>query len=278
MTSPRRSRLRRYLIGEFSLKRMIASVLFIYFCICLYAYFGSERSIFVPPPPSYSDSEAIIKLPIDENIEISAVHLPNEEADYTILYSHGNAEDLGMILPRLADLQSLGFGVFAYDYQGYGTSQGSPSEYNSYRDINAAYRYLTESLNISPSHIWVYGRSVGSGPSVDLASREAIAALTVESGFISAFRVVTRMRLFPFDKFDNLSKIPNVYSPVLFIHGTDDRLIPLWHGETLYEAANDPKKAFWVEGAGHNDLLQVVGDRYRQVLQEFEQLIRKEQR
>ncbi|WP_159785472.1 alpha/beta hydrolase [Sodalinema gerasimenkoae] len=278
MASARRSRLRHYLIGEFSLKRMIASVLFIYFCICLYAYFGSERSIFVPPPASYSDSEAIIKLPIDENTEISAVHLPNEEADYTILYSHGNAEDLGMILPRLADLQSLGFGVFAYDYQGYGTSQGSPSEYNSYRDINAAYRYLTETLNISPSHIWIYGRSVGSGPSVDLASREAIAALTVESGFLSAFRVVTRRQLFPFDKFNNLSKIPNVYSPVLFIHGIDDRLIPLWHGETLYEAANDPKKAFWVEGAGHNDLLMVAGDRYPQMLEEFEQVIRKEQR
>ncbi|USR91953.1 alpha/beta hydrolase [Phormidium yuhuli AB48] len=278
MVSPRRSRLRRYLIGEFSLKRMIASVLFIYFCICLYAYFGSERSIFLPPPPSYSDSEAIIKLPVDENTEISAVHLPNEDADYTILYSHGNAEDLGMILPRLADLQSLGYGVFGYDYQGYGTSQGSPSEYNTYRDINAAYRYLTETLKIPPSHIWVYGRSLGSGPSVDLASREAIAALTVESGFLSAFRVVTRIRLFPFDKFDNLSKIPNVYSPVLFIHGTDDRLIPLLHGEGLYEAANDPKKAFWVDGAGHNDLLEVVGDRYPQVLQEFEQLIRKEQR
>ena len=39
-----------------------------------------------------------------------------------------------------------------------------------------------------------------------------------------------------------------------------------------------PKKAFWVDGAGHNDLLEVVGDRYPQVLQEFEQLIRKEQR
>ncbi len=270
--------MRRYLIGEFSLKRMIASVLFIYFCICLYAYFGSERSIFLPPPASYSDSEAIIKLPVDDKIQISAVHLPQVNADYTILYSHGNAEDLGMILPRLAELQSFGFGVFAYDYQGYGTSQGSPSEYNSYRDINAAYRYLTETLNISPSHILVYGRSVGSGPSVDLASREAVAALAVESGFVSTFRVVTRARLFPFDKFDNLSKMADVYSPVLVIHGTEDEIIPFWHGEHLYEAANDPKQSFWVEGAGHNDLLTVAGDRYSQTLAAFSQLVRKEQR
>lgn len=256
---------------------MIRSVLFVYVCLCLYAYFGSDRSIFLPPPSSYSDSEAIVKLPVRDDIEISALYLRNPEARYTILYSHGNAEDLGQILPSLTELQNLGFSVFAYDYQGYGTSDGNPSERNAYRDINAAYRYLTETLEIPPSQIIIYGRSVGGGPSTDLASREAVAGLVLESAFVTTFRVLTRVRLIPFDKFDNLGKLQNVYSPVLIIHGTEDEVIGSWHGEKLYEAANEPKQKLWVDNAGHNDVVETAGDRYETALREFRQLIEKTQ-
>ncbi|MBP0000699.1 MAG: alpha/beta hydrolase [Cyanobacteria bacterium SID2] len=257
---------------------MISSLLFVYACLCLYAYFGSDRSIFIPPPANYRDSETIVKLPVRDGVEISAIYLPNPEADYTILYSHGNAEDLGLILPVLSQLHSFGFAVFAYDYQGYGTSDGKPSEYNAYLDINAAYRYLTQMLEIPPSQILLYGRSLGGGPSIDLASREAVAGLIVEGTFVTTFRVVTRVSIVPFDKFDNLAKISNVYSPFLAIHGKRDEVVPFWHGEKLFEAANEPKQQFWVEEAGHNDLQMVAGDRYEQALREFIKLVEKNQK
>jgi fermentation-respiration switch protein FrsA (DUF1100 family) len=154
-------------------------------------------------------------------------------------------------------------------------SQGRPSEQSAYQDAAAAYAYLTGTLGVPPSRIIAYGRSVGSGPSVDLASREPLAGLVVESGFLTAFRVLTRVPLLPFDKFRNIDKIARVSCPVLVLHGILDEIVPLSHGRALYLAAPEPKRALWVEGAGHNDLTFVAGDRQARALREFAALIRE---
>lgn len=270
-------RVQKLLVGEFSPMRLLRSALFIYVVVCAYAFFFSDRTIFQPQPSSYRDTSAIIKLDSAENVKISALYLPNPEASHTILYSHGNAEDLGDIQPILNKLQALGFAVFAYDYRGYGTSRGKPSERGTYEDINAAYEYLTRQLGIPPSQIIAYGRSVGGGPAIDLASREPVAGLVVESTFVTAFRVMTRIPLLPFDKFVNIDKIRKVRCPVLVIHGTADRVIPFEHGQKLYETANEPKRFLRVEGAGHNDLILVANQEYGKTLQAFDQLVADQQ-
>jgi fermentation-respiration switch protein FrsA (DUF1100 family) len=198
-------------------------------------WFQSERLIFLPQPASYRDGDAILKLTTSDGLQISAVYLPNPAAAYTLLYSHGNAEDLGDILPRLVHLQQAGFAVLAYDYRGYGTSEGIPSEAGAYKDIEAAYTYL----------------------------------VILESTFVTAFRVLTRIPLLPFDRFDNLSRMAKINCPLLILHGTHDRLIPFWHAETLYQAARDPKRLVPIEGAGHNNLLEVAGERYVPILHQF---------
>lgn len=269
-----RSKWQRLLIGEFSWKRLLKSILFVYACIGLYVYFYSDRLIFLPPPASYPDTPNILKLTATNGDRISAIYLPNSSANYTLLYAHGNAEDLGQILPILQHLRELGFAVFAYDYRGYGTSEGKPSERHAYEDIDAAYRYLTQTLNIPATQIIAYGRSVGGGSAIDLASREPLAGLVVESSFVTAFRVMTRIPIFPFDKFANITKIRRVQCPVLVMHGTADRVIPLWHSEQLFEAVQSQKQALWVEGAGHNDLWDVAGDRYANALQTFSASLR----
>jgi fermentation-respiration switch protein FrsA (DUF1100 family) len=101
-----------------------------------------------------------------------------------------------------------------------------------------------------------------------------LAGLILESSFVTAFRVVTRIPLVPFDKFRNIYKIKQVQCPVLVIHGRDDKTIPFWHGEKLFEAANEPKLNFWVDGAGHNDLFWVAGNRYWDMIKEFTGVIR----
>ncbi|MFS8867853.1 alpha/beta hydrolase [Synechococcus sp. H65.1] len=231
-------------------------------------WFQSERLIFLPRPASYQDGDAILKLTTADGLQISAVYLPNPAATYTLLYSHGNAEDLGDILPRLRKLQQGGFSVLAYDYRGYGTSEGIPSEAGAYKDIEAAYAYLRDQ-GIPPGRILLYGRSVGGGPSVYLAAHKPVGGLILESTFVTAFRVLTRIPLLPFDRFDNLSRIAQINCPLLILHGTQDRLIPFWHAEALYQAARDPKRLIPIEGADHNNLLQVAGERYLPILQQF---------
>ncbi|XGV98402.1 MAG: alpha/beta hydrolase [Leptolyngbya sp. BL-A-14] len=273
-----RQRLQMLLLGKFSVWRIMRSALFVYLAIGGYAYFFSNRQIFQPQPSSYQDDQTTIKLTSAPNVQITAVYRSQPNATYTVLYSHGNGEDLGDVRPALAQIQAVGVNVFAYDYQGYGTSQGRPSEQNAYQDINAAYRYLTTVLKQPPNRIILYGRSVGSGPSIDLATRQTVGGLIVESGFVSIFRIVTHIPLFPFDKFANLSKIGAVRCPVLFIHGTNDQTIPLWHGRALFDRANQPKTFLEVSGAGHNDVEQVAGDRYNEALRHYLQTLEQTQK
>ncbi len=261
------------LIGTWSLWRGLRLLAIAYATIALYAYFFADQKIFLPPPASYAPSDEILYLTTAGGDRLAAVYLPNPEATYTLLYAHGNAEDLGDIAPVLDILYDAGFSVFAYDYRGYGLSDGRPSERHAYADIDAAYAYLREELGLGPAQIIAFGRSVGGGSAVDLASRQPVAGLILESSFTQAFRVVVPFPFLPFDKFRNLDKLAQVQAPVLVIHGTADRVIPLHHGQQLFAAAPEPKQAFWVDGAGHNDLVWVAGDRYSAALQGFAELL-----
>jgi fermentation-respiration switch protein FrsA (DUF1100 family) len=259
-------------VGELSLRRLIRSAILIPIVsvigLLAYGYMFTDRIIFQPPPASYKDSEQIIKLTTADGAKISAIYLPNENSSYTILYSHGNAEDLGSVRHKLAELHSMGFAVFGYDYHGYGTSQGQPNEKAAYQDIDAAYEYLTNELHVSPDHIILHGFSLGGAIAADLASRRPVGELILESTFVSAFRVVTTMPM-PFDQFTTLAKLKNIKCPILVVHGRADRVVKFWHGQMLFDNANEPKQFLWIENAGHGDVSYVASEQYEQVLRNF---------
>ena len=265
--------IKKLFIGEFTWKRLIRSLLlipvFVYLGIVALAWFVPNKLLFRPQAAAYADNESIIKLKTADGETISAKFYKNAEAKYTILFSHGNAEDIGRNDEFTQTLHDKGFSVFAYDYHGYGTSTGEPTEENTYKDINAAYKYLTETLAIPANRIIVHGRSVGGGPSVDLASREPVAGLILESTFTSASRVLTKYRLLPFEKFNNLSKLPGINCPILVIHGRKDSTIPFHHGEALLAAANEPKAFLWIDDAGHNNVFAVAGEKYLAAIRDF---------
>lgn len=234
----------------------------------------ADRLIFLPPEATYGPSERLLMIPTANGEKIAAFYLPPaSNSDPVVIFSHGNAEDIGWLHDYARIYNQLGFGILAYDYRGYGQSEGKPSERNAYLDVEAVFQYLLRTEKIPPSRMIAHGRSVGSGPSVWLAVRHPIGGLILESPFVSIFRVVTRWPIIPFDKFNNLSRMRHVTCPVLVIHGQADTMIPLWHGQTLYEAAGDPKMCYWVPGADHNDLLDCAGDRYWQTLETFKALV-----
>jgi len=240
-----------------------------YVLIVLIAAFFGDRLIFPAPKSSYSDLPGLFKISTPDGEAISATYLQQPSAGYTILYSHGNGEDLGTVMTVCELLRQSGFNVLAYDYRGYGTSEGSAGESSACADIRAAYDHLTGPLGVKPERIIVLGRSVGGGPSVDLAAQKPVGALILESAFTSAFRIPLRVRILPWDKFDNLSKLPGVNCPVLVIHGADDWIISSWHGRRLFAVAPEPKRHLWVERAGHNDLVGVAGKRYTAAIRDF---------
>ncbi len=261
---------KQVLIGRFSWKRMILAAVFIYLAVMLALYFLGNSLLFPAPAPGYELKEPFFRISVDNNEHISALYFENRDADFTILYSHGNAEDLGHIRPLLEQYRHHGYAVLAYDYRGYGHSSGSPSEHKSYADIEAAYKYLRNEIGTSPDRIIALGRSVGGGPTLHLATKHPVQAIILESTFVSASRVLTRIPLFPLDRFRNLAKTRKLEVPALFIHGTSDQIIPWWHGKKLYHAVPSKTKShFWVKDAGHNDLLSVAGQAYWHQLEAF---------
>src|SRR6476659_5887071 len=233
---------------------MLLIIAALYLGFALFAYFLSDSMIFLPHPSSYKDSPEVIKITTNSGKKISAVYLANPTAKFTFLVSHGNAEDLGDDRYWLEDLRHTGFSVFAYDYEGYGTSEGKPSETAAYEDEAAAYEYLAVNLKTAPDSIIILGRSIGTGPAAYIAARRPCAGLILQSPFVSAFRVLTRIPLLPFDKFPNYKNIRHVHVPVLIMHSRADSVIAPWHGQKVFELANEPKQAYWVQSADNNEM------------------------
>jgi abhydrolase domain-containing protein 17 len=144
--------------------------------------------LFQPPPPTYLHPSRHFWLNTAQGSRIPAFFIERPNAQVTILFSHGNAEDLGMIYDWFNDLaRVLRVNIMAYDYTGYGKSNGSPCEESCYADIEAAYQYL------------LYGRSLGSGPSCYLASKTAkeghsVGGVILQSPLLSAYRVAFDFR------------------------------------------------------------------------------------
>ena len=260
------------------LRMLLLFVVVAYFALVMLALL-SDRIIFQPHPSSYRLSDLAASSSVQPliltsgQVNISAVYLPNVSARYTLLFSHGNAEDLGDDLPMLNELRRAGFAIFAYDYRGYGTSQGVSSETSLYEDVDAAYQYLRCTLHLSPDRIISFGRSLGCAAAIRLAATRSVAGLIVEAPFLSAFRVLTHVRLLPWEKFDNAANIRRVHRPVLVIHGRSDRVVPWSHGERIYELANEPKRYLWVDRAGHNDVLPFAARRYFAAINDFAGLL-----
>ncbi|GAQ81440.1 Hypothetical protein KFL_000800180 [Klebsormidium nitens] len=236
---------------------------------------AAKFAFFPPSPPSYkvdkdpaTGKPRLSPLPLKKNVEvlwlktrrrteICAMLVKNPYARLTLLYSHGNAADLGQMHDLYVELSSLlEINVLGYDYSGYGASTGKPSEQNTYADIDAAYDHLVGQLGVREEDVVLYGQSVGSGPTVDLAARkEKIRGVVLHSPMLSGVRVMYPVkRTYWFDIFKNCEKIGSVKCPVLVMHGTADEVIDVSHGKKLVEMCKRAYEPLFVEGGTHCDL------------------------
>jgi fermentation-respiration switch protein FrsA (DUF1100 family) len=252
----------------------VSTLLFLALCLAYaglnaYALLRAHALIFPVPPSSYADDADTLKLKTRDGTSVSAYYLPANRSGPLLIYSHGNGEDIGRARPFLELFQRRGVSVLAYDYPGYGTSEGRPSEAGCYAAIEAAYTYAVEELHYAPSDIALYGRSLGSGPSTWLAQRKPVRGLILDGAFTSTFRVLTEIKLLPWDRFDNFARLPNLDCPILLIHGTEDRTVPFSHALRNWERINSSKAKLFIEGAHHSNLVELAGERYWTAVLQF---------
>jgi len=208
----------------------------------------------------------------------------------TLLFFHGNAENIGGCLDLAALTRAAGHNLLLVDYRGYGESDGQPSEAGLYRDAEAALHSLMSRPGVDPSRVVVWGRSVGAAMAVFLAAggegrahggavldagapspgpgAPPLAGLILESAFTSApdllktggHWVLYAAARFGTYRFDSAARMARVAAPLLVIHGTGDDIAPFSLGRRLYELAPGKKEFVAIREGGHNDLLPLHAD------------------
>ncbi len=248
--------------------RLAGVLLVIYGLLAVWAHFVSLRMIFPRPPVRYERTAEHFFLTAPDGVKINARFWANPAAKHTILFCHGNGEDLGSVSTYLEDYQKQGYAVLSWEYRGYGYSGGTPDESTTYADAEMVLDWLKQ-RGVPPRRVLLYGYSLGGGPAIELARRHEVGGLVVEGSFVSAYRVMTRWPLLPGDKFRNLAKIAEAKCPVLVLHGTEDEVVPFWHGEALFAAAREPKRKFFVAGASHGGVVDTAKADYWSTLRQF---------
>ncbi|RYG64636.1 alpha/beta hydrolase [archaeon] len=220
--------------------------------------------VFQPPSLSYVSPRGInyVWIRTKNNFQLPAFYI-DAHSSVTILFSHGNAEDLAMIYDWFQHFSwKLKVNVLAYEYRGYGNAGGHATESNCYEDIQTAYYYLVQQLQVPSSNIVLYGRSLGTGPTLYLAQQlqerqVRLGGVILQSAFLSVLRVAFPLRFtLQCDLFPNIDRVGSLRVPTLFIHGTRDEVVPFSGGQELFllTPAHCRAKPLWVHQAGHNNL------------------------
>jgi alpha-beta hydrolase superfamily lysophospholipase len=212
-----------------------------------------------------------------EPVRLHALWHASERADAPVLlYLHGARWDVRGSAPRIRRMQELGFSVLAIDYRGFGRSTDElPSEESADEDASAAWRWLARTYPASKRYI--FGHSLGGAIAVRLAAEVTDeAGLIVEGSFTSIPDVVSTFKwgwlpvgALISQRFDAGSRVAGVGSPVLVVHGSEDRLIRPELGRALFERAPQPKRFVLVEGGSHHNTNSIGQGLYRQALREL---------
>ncbi len=200
-------------------------------------------------------------------------YLPHPQPRAVLLFACGNAGNITYRAERLEQLrQDLKLTVFAFDYRGYGRSEGQPSEAGILLDARAARSWLAQRAGVAEQEIVLMGESLGGGVMVDLAGRDGARGLILENTFTSLPDVAAYhypwipVRLLMRNRLDSLAKIRSYHGPLVQCHGDADQIIPFAIGRKLFDAANQPKRFVHLPGHDHNDELP---PEYMAALDEF---------
>jgi uncharacterized protein len=237
-----------------------------YVCVLGLVFVFQSRLVFYPQigreimttPQAYGLPYEEVEIATEDGERLASWWVPATDARGTVLIFHGNAGNISHRVDYLLMFNRLGYSVLIFDYRGYGTSTGSPSEQGTYRDAAAAWRHLVEQRGVRAGDVVLFGESLGGAVASWLAARRPARALILASSFTSATDLGAQVywflpvRMLSRIGYDNMANLKEVRAPVLIAHSREDDIVPFSHGQKLFAAANEPKAFLELRG-GHND-------------------------
>ena len=248
---------------------IIFSYIFVIYISLLALIFIFQRSLMYFPVKEkisksfYKNTKLkIIDISTSDGLILKSLYKKSEtNINKTILVFHGNAGHIGHRVNKFKPFIDKGYGLLLLEYRGYGENKGKPTKLGLYKDGEAAINYLINQ-KIKSKNIIVYGESLGTAIATKLSTNYSFNMTILEAPFTSVADVAQkRYWIFPakylvLDDFDNLGIIKKIKSPLLLLHGYKDYVINIAFGKKVFEAAPKPKKALFVQNAGHNNLFE----------------------
>ena len=253
------------------LSGVLLVVLAVYAAMVAFLYFGQRRLMYhpdptVPVPADYGYSSFHpVWLETKDGARVYAWWKPPADASKPVLiYYHGNAGHIGDRADKIRGYVNAGYGLLLQTYRYNAGTDQQPSEAGLYEDGRAGLSFVT-GQGIPQDRIVLYGESLGSGIAVKIAADQAqagtpVGAVVLEAPYDSIAKVAqshywyTPALWLVRDRFDSAAIVSTVGAPLLVVHGERDRVIPVSHAKTLFEAAAEPKKLVLIDQAAHNDL------------------------
>ena len=226
-----------------------------------------------------------VHFPASDKKQVYAWYLPTPGAHFTVLLSHGNGGNLIIRADLIDKLVKAGLSVLAYDYEGYGKSEGQPSVDTACDDAKCAYDYLVHEQKIPADKIILFGESLGTGITGDLASKVKSGGVVLQCPFISlrqrAVELIPLENLYPqffypANALDNVAVFSKPHAPLLIVAGVLDHVLPIHHADELFRTALEPKYYVRMEGAGHTGDPALLTGEYSKGLQAFIKSIDKD--
>jgi alpha-beta hydrolase superfamily lysophospholipase len=255
-----------------TLMYLILTALCIYIGLAVFLFLFQSRLMYFPDRGLISTPHEIgaryeaITFQTEDRVDLSAWFVPADDSKGVILFCHGNAGNISHRIGYLEVFLRLGLSTFIFDYRGFGTSDGVPTEQGTYLDAKAAWKYLVEKRGVPPDRIVIFGESMGGAVAAWLAQTNRPAALILQSTFTSVPDLASR--LYPFVParwivrygYNTREYIGRVDCPVLIVHSCEDEIVPYSHGCELYDLVKGPKEFFELRGDHNSGFMITVGD------------------
>ena len=240
----------------------LSSFIIAYIVLIIFIYFYQRNLLYHPSENNYQNDKIQFKydeifINVDEEIQLKSWIIKKDFKKLkTLVIFHGNAGHLSNRIYKLNELYKLDINILLISWRGFSGNKGSPTENNLYSDAKASINWLNEQ-GVNNGQIILYGESLGSGVAVELGKENNFNSIILESPFTSIensakiYYPYLPVRLLLKDRYDSISKIKMIKTPILIMHGKKDDVVPFSMGKELFEKANNPKQSYFTNEDDH---------------------------
>ena len=240
----------------------LSSIVVAYLVVLVFIYFYQRNLLYHPSENNYQNDEVEfnyeeVYIEVENEIKLKSWLINKDFNKFkTLLIFHGNAGDLSNRIYKLNELNKLEINILLISWRGFSGNKGSPTEKNLYKDAEAAINWLNKK-NVNNNQIILYGESLGTGIAVEMAKKNNFNSIILESPFTSIensakiYYPYLPVKYLLKDRYDTISKIKMVESPIMIMHGEKDDVVPFSMGKELFEKANSPKQSYFTPDDDH---------------------------